>query len=152
MRQILLSLVLLLVMPQIARADYSASDLVNVIQTGFKTMPNVKEGVFVDFDNQRGLNLLGIEVVNGSYFGAFWGNFALDADYIGQDGLGGSFDVNLNILPKTSFPLLSFILDKAYIGYGAGWRTLTTSGDEGGNPSSDNRFIKGVTAFVKFNF
>lgn len=147
----LLLVLALVILPNLAQAQPNNTSIIDSLFSGFKNAPNMKEGVFVDFQHSRVLNILGVEIVNGSHFGSFWNNFTGDLDYIGQDGVGGSLDVNLAILPVGSFPILKLIQEHSYIGYGAGYRTLTTDGADG-NPKSDNQFISGPTIFVKFNF
>jgi hypothetical protein len=145
-QRILLVLALLLV-PTLSRAD----SVLDTVLNGFKTLPTAKEGIFVDFQGHKVLNDLGVEVVNGNAFGKFWGHFTGDINYIGQDGLGGSANVNLGAFSSTSIPITQY-LNYAYVGYGFGWRTLTDDNTGGSNPSSDNRFIQGPVVFLSAKF
>lgn len=96
-----------------------------------------------DFKHNRGLNVLGLEVVT-------FKGFALDAVWLGIDGLGVVANYSLSSLPIQNVPILSYV-QYLNVGYGVGYRTLT-SDTQGGNPSSDNRFIQGPVAFIKLKF
>lgn len=95
-----------------------------------------------DFKNHRGLNVLGLELA--SYKG-----FAIDAAWMGIDGVGAVVNYNLGSLPVQNVPVLNYV-QYLNIGYGLGWRTLTAS--SGDNPKSDNQLIQGPVAFIKLKF
>lgn len=117
-----------------------------------KNLPSVKEGFMYDFKHNRGLNVLGLEVANASFIGSSdkWRALALDVAWIGSDGLGAVINYSLSSFPVQSLPVLNY-LQYLNIGYGAGYRTLTSDTD-GGNPKSDNQFISGPVAFIKLKF
>jgi hypothetical protein len=128
-----------------ARADGSALDS---LLNGFKTLPDAKEGIFIDFaQHGKVYNTLGIEIANLGHFGPRWKNITGDLNWVGIDGLVGSVDVNLGLFSVNSLPISKY-LQYAYIGYGVGARTLTASGD-GGNPKSDNKLMQGINIYIK---
>lgn len=129
---------LLLSMPILARADEAI-----VITDSLKNLPMVKEGFMYDFKHNRGLNVLGLEIV--TYKG-----FSLDAAWMGIDGLGAVANYNLGVLPVQNVPIISYV-KYLNIGYGLGWRKITSDVD-GGNPRSDNQLIQGPVVFVKLKF
>lgn len=147
-----LILTALLLLPLQVQAQTAPSNsIVDTVISGFKLMPNAKEGIAIAFNNARVYNNLGVELVNGSYFGKIWGNISLDANYTGQDGVGPSIMVNLDILPKTSFPIVSFVQAHSSVGFLHAWRTLTVHGN-GGNPPSDNKQFDAIVLEGKFSF
>jgi hypothetical protein len=135
MRQILIAITLL-ILPTIAKADsLSLSDV-------FSKLPT-KEGVTYDWKHKRFLNTLSFGVIG-------YDNFALNASYIGVDGIGASLTYNLSSLPVKNVPILKYV-QYLEIGYTAGMRTLALSPSTD-NPSSDNQFIQGPILTFKFNF
>lgn len=140
MRQLLLPLLMLLLMPLSAQAQTTQS---LSISDELKKLPTVKEGFMYDFKHSRGLNVLGLEVLN-------YKGFALDAAYLGIDGIGAVANYNLGSLPVQNVPILEYV-QYLNIGYGLGWRTLALNPAED-NPKSDNRLIQGPVAFIKLKF
>lgn len=143
MQKLLLALTLLLSLPLVAQAQtaIAPSDTVTVIDN-LKSLP-LKEGFFYNIGQNRGENVLALQVLSYKSVG-------IDLTWIGIDGLGATLDYNLSGLPIQNVPVLSY-LQYLNIGYTAGFRTITLPTDST-DPKADNRFIHGPSIFLKFKF
>lgn len=144
---------MLLSLPTLCRADDPRPQDITILDylwAGFHKLPDLKEGILIDYRHQRALNTVGIAILNGSSLGSFWGNFSLDGNYIGQDGIGGSITMSLRALPVEDVPILKY-LEYGYVGYGGGWRTLAFNPSTD-NAQSDNQAIHGPVIAARFNF
>ncbi len=85
-------LTLLLLAPQLSQAQTAVAqnDTVSVIDN-LKTLP-LKEGFFYNIGQNRGENVLALEVLSYKAVG-------VDLTWIGVDGLGATLDYNLSGLP-----------------------------------------------------
>lgn len=113
------------------------------ISDSLKALPAVKEGFFYDFSHNRGLNVLGLEVVQ-------WKGISLDAAWIGIDGIGVTIDYSLSSLPVQTIPVLNYV-QYLNVGYGVGYRTITSSVTDS-DPKADNEFIQGPVVYLKLKF
>jgi len=137
MRKLFLAVVVVLAM-QLCVVSFASAGLGDIINQ----FP-VKEGFFYDIENNRGLNVLGVEVFK-------YKGFSANLAYIGVDGAGMTADYSLAELPIENVPILKY-LEYLNIGYGAGVRTITLN-EIDGNPASDNRFIHGPVLYCKIKF
>lgn len=103
----------------------------------------IKEGYFYDWKDSKGYNVLGLEL-------AQYKGFSVNAAYVGMEGAGVTLDYNLSGLPIENIPVLKYA-EYLNVGYGAAIQQITLK-DFDENPSSDNKLIHGLVAYIKLKF
>jgi hypothetical protein len=135
--------------PAPAPEPQPAVDILPVTTTAvdITTIPGVKEGVLIDFQHQRGLNFVGLDILA-------YKNFFLTGGLVSDDGAGAAVTYNLEGLKSFGVAVpITDVLKYINVGYGVAVRHITfddTIGDS--DPSTDNDIVYGPVVFATLKF